>query len=163
MNIGMIKKNAAGQLVGQVSTLAVSMTIGLRAVISSHPAAPKFDVLALNAARNWISVGALFELVATKTGEAFYQGKIDDPTMDAPLYIACFRQEDGSYAVAWRRNSGRRRDALDATDDSSFGGDDGAAAVVEGDGLGESTAPARGSKDRTKETVNTEPPLIPAD
>jgi uncharacterized protein (DUF736 family) len=163
MNIGMIKKNASGQLVGQVSTLAVSMTIGLRAVTSTNPAAPKFDVLALNAARNWISVGALFELTATKTGEAFYQGKIDDPTMDAPLYIACFRQDDGSYAVAWRRNNGRRRDALDTVDDDGYTGGDGAAERPAGDGLGESTAPPRGGKARTKDPVSNEPPLIPAE
>jgi uncharacterized protein (DUF736 family) len=85
MNIGTIKKNAAGQLIGQVSTLAVTLTVGLRGVMSTNPRAPKFEIVALNAARQWVVVGALFELTANATGESFYQGKIDDPSMANPL------------------------------------------------------------------------------
>ncbi|MBD3762335.1 DUF736 family protein, partial [Rhizorhabdus sp.] len=51
MNIGSIAKNAAGHLVGRVSTLTVELTIALRPVHSANPNAPKFEVMALSAAR----------------------------------------------------------------------------------------------------------------
>src|SRR3546814_5113505 len=54
-------------------------------------------------------VGALFELFSNGTGEAFLNGKIEDPGLAAPLYISAFRQEDGSYNVVWSRPT-RRRD-----------------------------------------------------
>ena len=49
MNIGEIKKNASGQLIGSVKTIALSLTIGLRPVMSNNPRAPKFDVVVLSA------------------------------------------------------------------------------------------------------------------
>jgi len=52
MNIGSIAKNAAGHLVGRVSTLTVELTIALRPVHSANPNAPKFEVMALSAARS---------------------------------------------------------------------------------------------------------------
>ncbi|MDE8650600.1 DUF736 family protein, partial [Novosphingobium album (ex Liu et al. 2023)] len=54
-------------------------------------------------------VGALFELASNSTGEAFLNGKIEDPSLAAPLYVSAFRQEDGSYNVVWSRPT-RRRD-----------------------------------------------------
>jgi hypothetical protein len=66
-------------------------------------------VLALSASRAWVQVGALFELASNSTGEAFLNGKIEDPSMAAPLYISAFRQEDESYNVVWSRPT-RRRD-----------------------------------------------------
>jgi uncharacterized protein (DUF736 family) len=146
MNIGEIKKNASGQLIGSISTLATTMTIGMRPVLGSKPTAPKFDLVALNSARNWVVVGALFELTAKKTGECFLQGKIDDPTMDKPLYIAAFRREDESYAIAWQRPMRRRDEQLGASDyapNDMFDGTGGAVeqAAPAGDGLGDSTAP----------------------
>src|SRR3546814_9895070 len=59
--------------------------------------------------RSWVQVGALFELFSNGTGEAFLNGKIEDPSLAAPLYISAFRQEDGSYNVVWSRPT-RRRD-----------------------------------------------------
>src|SRR3546814_7693976 len=56
-----------------------------------------------------LQVGALFELFSNGTGEAFLNGKIEDPSLAAPLYISAFRQEDGSYNVVWSRPT-RRRD-----------------------------------------------------
>ena len=103
MNIGEIKKNANGQLIGSVETLTMTRTIGLRPLSSTNPRAPKFEIVALNDQRRWVAVGALFELASNSTGEIFYQGKIDDPSMSQPLYIAVFPREDGTMAVAWQR------------------------------------------------------------
>jgi hypothetical protein len=63
MNIGEIRKNANGQLIGSVETLTITRTIGLRPVTSSNPRAPKYEIVALNDQRRWVIVGALFELV----------------------------------------------------------------------------------------------------
>ena len=71
MNIGEIKKNASGQLIGSVKTIALSLTIGLRPVMSNNPRAPKFDVVVLSASREWVTAGALYELASNKTGEIF--------------------------------------------------------------------------------------------
>ena len=74
MNIGEIRKNANGQLIGSVETLTITRTIGLRPVTSSNPRAPKYEIVALNDQRRWVIVGALFELSSNSTGESFYQG-----------------------------------------------------------------------------------------
>ena len=109
MNIGSIKQNDNGIYMGRISTLAVAMTIALRAVNSPNPKAPRFEVHALGPNRNWVQVGALFELHSNNTGEAFLNGRIDDPSLAAPLQVSCFRQDDGSYNVVWSRPT-RRRD-----------------------------------------------------
>lgn len=172
MNIGEIRKNANGQLIGSVETLTITRTIGLRPVTSSNPRAPRFEIVALNDQRRWVIVGALFELSSNATGESFYQGKIDDPSMAQPLYIAAFPREDGSMAVAWQRP--RRRSSqlggADYAESDMFPADDvegrtqGGADT--GDGLGDSTAapPARrgrGAKD-SAEREDALPPLVDA-
>jgi len=132
---------------GRISTLAVAMTIALRAVNSPNPKAPRFEVHALGPNRSWVQVGALFELHSNNTGEAFLNGRIDDPSLAAPLQVSCFRQDDGSYNVVWSRPT-RRRDVsqqLAAKTDElpPFGDDAGDAGDTSGapaDGLGESTA-----------------------
>ena len=58
MNIGEIKKNASGQLIGTVETLTMTRTIGLRPVSSSNARAPKYEIVALNDQRRWVAVGA---------------------------------------------------------------------------------------------------------
>ena len=115
MNIGSIKQNDAGIFVGKIATLAIAMTVALREVHSANPKAPKFEVLALSASRAWVQVGALFELFSNGTGEAFLNGKIEDPSLTAPLYISAFRQEDGSYNVVWSRPTRRRDLAAEMT------------------------------------------------
>ena len=109
MNIGTIKQNDGGIFVGKIATLTIAMTIALREVHSANPKAPKYEVLALSASRAWVQVGALFELFSNGTGEAFLNGKIEDPSFAAPLYISAFRQDDDSYNVVWSRPT-RRRD-----------------------------------------------------
>ena len=56
MNIGTVKRNMNGQLIGQITTIALSLTIGLRPVTSANPKAPKFEIVALNASRQWTNV-----------------------------------------------------------------------------------------------------------
>jgi uncharacterized protein (DUF736 family) len=158
MNIGEIKKNASGQLIGSVKTIALSLTIGLRPVMSNNPRAPKFDVVVLSASREWVTAGALYELASNKTGEIFYQGRIDDPSMEQPLYIAVFNRDDGSMVVAWQRP--RRRNTEIGTSDYREG--DMFAAQDAGDehedGLGESTAkPPRANRANGKAKTDAAP------
>ena len=64
----------------------------------------RFDVMALAAdKRSWVEVGALWSFTSNATGEEFLSGRIDDPSMDKPIEVQHFRQEDGSYNIAWRR------------------------------------------------------------
>ena len=84
MNIGTITQNASGTYTGKISTLTVAIVIALRTVHSANPRAPKFEILALSAARQWVQVGSLFELASNATGEMFLNGKIEDPSLDEP-------------------------------------------------------------------------------
>ncbi|RIV84872.1 DUF736 domain-containing protein [Aurantiacibacter xanthus] len=135
MNLGNLKLNANGFFVGKIATVSVAMTICLRPWEARKENSPRFEILGLTPARTWVRVGFLFEQSMKDTGEAFLQGSIDDPSMSKPLYIACFREDDGSYNVAWSRPR-RARNDLAPIGDAADGPAD------EGDGLGESTAPA---------------------
>ena len=173
MNIGEIKKNASGQLIGTVETLTMTRTIGLRPVSSSNARAPKYEIVALNDQRRWVAVGALFELASNSTGESFYQGKIDDPSMTQPLYIAAFPREDGTMAVAWQRPR-RRNSQLGSSEygesdmfpADDTGGDERGTEQA-GDGLGDSTAtpPAKRGRANAKDGAEHDgalPPLVDA-
>mgnify|MGYP006381888489 CR=1 FL=1 len=170
MNIGTVKRNAAGQLIGSIATISLTLTIGLRPVASNNPKAPKFDIVALNATRQWVVVGALFELAMNATGEVFHQGKIDDPSMEQPLYIAMFAKGDGEYAIAWQRPKRRNTEigTSEYRDTDLFGADGGDEDT--GDGLGESTAAPPKGKGRQKATttqtdtgtVNDSDPALPS-
>ncbi|WP_073977714.1 DUF736 domain-containing protein [Erythrobacter donghaensis] len=168
MNIGTLKANAEGVLIGRVSTMAFSATLALRAFESTNERAPKFDLMALSVdRRSWVKVGALWEYSSNETGECFLSGTIDDPSLVNPIPIALFRQNDGSMNVAWRRPkqkaslggfAGESENALpplDATGDEPTGpassGVD--STPASGDGLGESTAPAPKGKAKVPETA----------
>jgi uncharacterized protein (DUF736 family) len=168
MNIGTFTKNSSGTYTGRISTLTVAMTLALRTVQSANPRAPRFEILALSAARQWVQVGALFELSSNATGETFLNGKIEDPSLDKPLYISAFRQEDESYNIVWSRPT-RRRDAPTDTVPADDGlpplpGDEAPRETGGGDGLGESSAGdafsgddqggGRRRRQRTSETVD---------
>ena len=166
MNIGEIRKNANGQLIGSVETLTITRTIGLRPVTSSNSRAPRYEIVALNDQRRWVIVGALFELSSNSTGESFYQGKIDDPSMAQPLYIAAFPREDGTMAIAWQRPR-RRSSQLGAAEygeSDMFGADDVAGNDRGGeqagearheDGLGDSTATPPGKRGRANDNAQS--------
>ena len=147
MNIGTIKDNGSGLLMGSIATLAVSMTVALRPVDNPNPKAPKYDIMALSTGKAWVKVGALFELFSNSTGEAFLNGPIDDPSMAAPIQVSAFQQKDGSYNVVWSRP--KRRSAAPIADAGAIEEDlrtltpdRGEATQDASDGLGVSTAPA---------------------
>jgi uncharacterized protein (DUF736 family) len=104
MNIGELKQNANGYFMGSIATLAVSMTLALREVHIPNKSI-RYEIHAKSASGAWIKVGALFAKDARETGEEFLQGYIDDPVLEKKLYIACFKQRDGNYAIAWSRPS----------------------------------------------------------
>ena len=108
MNIGTIRAADNGVLTGNIATLSVAMRFALRPVSSRNPKAPAFELCARNPAGATVQIGALWEQTSKATGECFLQGRIDDPSMKHPLAISAFRQNDGSYNVAWAR-PGRRR------------------------------------------------------
>lgn len=105
MNIGEISLQN-GRLMGRIATRTIDLPrIGLRPVESQNPRAPRFEVVALNVARRWVQIGALWEAETKKTGEVFLAGNIDDPSLPEPLPVALFRNEGGGYAIAWRRDT----------------------------------------------------------
>ena len=124
-NIGKLTKNVNGVFIGKIATLALSVVISLRPVQSDNDRAPRFEVMGRNVDGQWVQIGALYEQIMGKTGEVFYQGSISDPSF-ATLYFACFGQDDGSMAIAWRAPTKRRNVPM------------GAASGAANDGLGES-------------------------
>ncbi len=140
MNIGEIR-NVNDRLTGSIATRTIDLPrIGLRKVESMNPRAPVYEVLALNVARRWVQVGALWEAASKKTGEVFLAGNIDDPSLPEPLPVALFPSEDGGYTIAWRRETVR----------AEFGGGFGASTrsydeQPQDRGFGESTAGANGA------------------
>jgi len=141
MNIGEIF-NQNGRLTGSIATRTIDLPrIGLRKVTSENEKAPVYEVLALNVARRWVQVGALWEAASKRTGEVFLAGNIDDPSLPEPLSIALFPADHGGYMVAWRRDTMR----------SDFGGSMGTSRTNYDDrgsrdegGFGDSTAGADG-------------------
>ena len=109
MNIGEFKQSN-GRLMGSIATRTIDLPrLGLRPVESSNDRAPVFEVVALNVGNRWVQIGALWEAIAKHTtGEVFFQGTIDDPSLAEPLPIALFGNADEGYRVAWRRP--QRRD-----------------------------------------------------
>jgi uncharacterized protein (DUF736 family) len=104
MNIGELKQNGNGYFMGSIETLAVTMTLALREVHIPNKSI-RYEIHAKSASGAWVKVGALFARDARETGEEFLQGYIDDPMLEKKLYIACFKQRDGNYAIAWSRPS----------------------------------------------------------
>ena len=157
MNIGTIKANDQGVLIGRVQTMAFGATIALSEVNSSNERAPAYDILGLASdRRSWVKIGALWEYHSNDTGETFLSGRIDDPSLEKPIDVAMFRQDDGSYNVAWRRPQRKRSlpasggegelpplSAVSGEAGSSGSADTGNA---DGDGLGDSTTPTPKAK-----------------
>ena len=101
MNIGTFAlKN--GQLIGSIATLTVDLArLGLRPVESTNEKAPAFEIMALNVARKWVQVGALWEATSNSTGEVFYQGSLDDPSLPEKMAIMVFGDDEDGYRVVW--------------------------------------------------------------
>lgn len=103
MNIGEFKLNK-GRVVGWIATRAIDLPkLALRPVESENELAPAFEIIAPNVGGRVVQVGALWEAVAKRTGEVFYQGNIDDPSMPEALPIALFGSIEEGFRVAWRR------------------------------------------------------------
>jgi uncharacterized protein (DUF736 family) len=133
MNIGIIRKTARQELIGRIDTLDLNVRVALRRVLSNNPDAPAYDVMASRDGRNWVKLGAVWAKNANATGEVFYVGSINDPSMTKPMRIALFgisKGEDaGGMAIVW--DNGQNRQAATA---------EGEAAPAAQDGLGDSTA-----------------------
>jgi uncharacterized protein (DUF736 family) len=140
MNIGEFK-SVNGRLMGSIATRSIDLPqLGLREVQSEHDRAPVYEIVALNVGNRWVQIGALWEAVAKHTtGEVFFQGTIDDPSLAEPLPIALFSSADGGYRVAWRRP--QPRDAFGPVSRSAPRTSEGAASSG---GFGDSTAGADG-------------------
>ena len=165
MNIGTLKANADGVHIGRIVTMAFAATIALREFVSTNERAPAFDVMALSAdRRSWVKVGALWEYSSNDTGKVFLSGRVDDPSLDKPIDVAMFRQEDGAYNVAWRRPQRKRtlpgmasegEEALPPLNATATGSEpEQPGSTVGGDGLGESTAPSPKAKTTATETAD---------
>jgi uncharacterized protein (DUF736 family) len=103
MNIGEFKLSK-GRVVGWIATRAIDLPkLALRPVESENELAPAFEIIAPNVGGRVVQVGALWEAVAKRTGEVFYQGNVDDPSMPEALPIALFGSIEEGFRVAWRR------------------------------------------------------------
>ncbi len=114
MNIGEFQtRNNA--LYGSIATVTVDLPkLGLRPVDSDNSRAPTFEIMALNVAKRWVQIGALWEQKSNSTGEVFYQGKLDDPSLSEPLQIMLFGDDTDGYRVVWVRPEVRREN-MDGT------------------------------------------------
>lgn len=151
MNIGSVKPQDGGELLGHLAIMSFDARIGFKPVASASERAPKFEIVALNVARRWVRIGALWEKEARETGEIYLAGHIDDPALATQLFVAAFRQPDDSYAIAWSRANPQARGIESAGGDlPPLGEGDGEAADQERpDPLPSAAAPARsGSRQR---------------
>ncbi|BAV63157.1 DUF736 domain-containing protein [Sphingobium sp. GW456-12-10-14-TSB1] len=103
MNIGEFKLNK-GRILGWIATRTIDLPkLALRPVESENELAPAFEIIAPNVGGRVVQVGALWAAVAKRTGEVFYQGHVDDPSMPEPLPIALFGSIEEGFRAAWRR------------------------------------------------------------
>ncbi|MPS71378.1 MULTISPECIES: DUF736 domain-containing protein [unclassified Novosphingobium] len=108
MNIGTFKV-INGQLLGSIATVSIDLPrLGMRPVESDNDKAPAYEIVALNVARRWVQVGALWEATSNSTGEVFYQGRLEDPSLTEPLQIMLFGDNEEGYRVVWNRQTPRR-------------------------------------------------------
>ncbi|WP_369818158.1 DUF736 family protein [Novosphingobium sp. ST904] len=81
MNIGTFKV-INGQLLGSIATVSIDLPrLGMRPVESDNDKAPAYEIVALNVARRWVQVGALWEATSNSTGEVFYQAVSKTPAL----------------------------------------------------------------------------------
>ena len=140
MNIGEFK-HSNGRLMGSIATRTIDLPrLGLRPVESTNERAPTFEIVALNVGNRWVQIGALWEAVAKHTtGEVFFQGTIDDPSLSEPLPIALFGNSAEGYRVAWRRPQRRDDFGVSTRGSRPDGG------IADAGGFGHSTADSDGA------------------
>ena len=106
MNIGEFKKNARGTFVGYIATATIDLPrLALLPVESNNSSAPALEIVTRSPSGRTVQVGALWEASARETGETFYQGHVEDPSLPNKLYIAMFGSgsDEEGYRVAWNR------------------------------------------------------------
>ena len=126
MNIGSFAlKN--GQIIGSIATATIDLhRLGLRPVDSSNDKAPFYEIMAWNGKR-WAQIGALWEATSNSTGEVFYQGRLDDPSLPEPLQVMLFGDVEEGFRVVWnrpapvRQNMDGTRQSRRRQRDDSFG------------------------------------------
>lgn len=153
MNIGSVKPQDGGELLGHLAIMSFDARVGLKPVASTSDRAPKFEIVALNVARRWVRIRALWEKEARETGEVYLADHIDDPALPSKLFVAAFRQADDAYAIAWTRTNPQTRSIDGAAGDvPPIGEGDGEAADQEHpDAPLSEAAPARsGSRPRRR-------------
>lgn len=132
-NIGFLNADQNGKFIGKIETLAFTNVIGIVPIAKTKENSPAFDVYAKASANNWVKIGALWEQTSRSSGESFYQGRIDDPSMARPMDIALFSNREGGFNIAWTRR--RTRQDMPIAHDGN-----GAMGENVSDGLGVSTA-----------------------
>ncbi len=134
MNIGEFKRVASGDLLGSIASVTIDLPrLGLRPIRSDNDRAPAFEIMALNVAKRWVQVGSLWEQVSNTSGETFYQGRLEDPSFNAPLPIMLFGDDVDGFRVVWnrpdrgprdmdgnRRNRRSRQDASEEVTEDAF-------------------------------------------
>lgn len=89
---------------GKITTLHIDMAIKMVPVERRSDNGPAFDIYAAGKGGQAVKVGVAFEKRMRDTQEAFYSFTIDDPSMDAPLYVTAFpAAEDGKFDIVWQR------------------------------------------------------------
>jgi uncharacterized protein (DUF736 family) len=120
MNIGSTRV-AQGGFLGMISTLALCVEVAFVPNTSSNPLAPRYRIRArpVKSLGPWAEVGALF-VAKAQSGKSYLQGKIDDPSLPKPLYLAAFDRvneqtgEIEGHDIAWSRPSGAKASAMEA-------------------------------------------------
>ena len=121
--LGIVRRNPNnGTVMGRFVSLDVSLVVALRAVISSNPDAPKYEVHGLNKSANeWVQIGSVWEKFSNSDGSAFLQGSIKDRSFGQIQLLGFPRQnkETGEDEIVFGIPANRRRSnvPMDAADD----------------------------------------------
>jgi uncharacterized protein (DUF736 family) len=133
MNIGNFKKLANGTFEGRINTLDLNCKVRLRRFNSNNEAAPAFNIEGSKTGENWSPLGSLWTNTARNSGEVFYRGYINDPSMSKKLWIAVFTiskgEQAGELAIVWD-DGNNRAPVVDVAGETEAKNDE---------GLGEST------------------------
>jgi len=113
MNIGNFTQNGDGYT-GHLRSVGLTLAeVTISPVTAKQGNGPDFAVLGKYALRHdAFELGAAWARTS-KEGKAYLSVKLDGPTLAAPIYCALIRQQDGSFALIWNRDS-RREEAVTA-------------------------------------------------
>jgi len=97
---------------GDLHAIGFTLTeVDVSPVTAKQGNGPDFAVLGKYALRHdAFEIGAAWSRTS-KEGKAYLSVKLDGPTLAAPIYCALIRQQDGSFALIWNRDSRREETA----------------------------------------------------